>query len=108
MSMDIQKTNLKTMKYLNCLLDIVLFELYQGELKNNNFGCWTQLNEILIKNNYSDIKDNIVEYLYSTLSNDGHVIYSVGNHEILLTITSFGKRFCQTSSYSQPGVPIIK
>ena len=67
-------------------LDHILLELYERELASGNSQ----------------------DYYVDILSREGYMISSYRGNHIELTITSYGKQFCETSSYSQPNVPIIK
>ena len=77
-------------------------ELYERELASGNMQGWYSLNEIFTG------QYNSQDYYVDILSREGYVISSYRGNHIELTITSYGKQFCETSSYSQPNVPIIK
>ena len=79
-----------------------VLELYKKDLADGNLQRLYSLNEI-----FAD-QYNSQDYYVDILSREGYVIASYQGHQIELTITSYGKRFCETSSYSQPNVPITK
>ena len=83
-------------------LDHILLELYERELASGNMQGWYSLNEIFTG------QYNSQDYYVDILSREGYMISSYRGNHIELTITSYGKQFCETSSYSQPNVPIIK
>ena len=83
-------------------LDNILLELYERELASGNMQGWYSLNEIFTG------QYNSQDYYVDILSREGYMISSYRGNHIELTITSYGKQFCETSSYSQPNVPIIK
>lgn len=88
------------------ILDFVLSELYNKDIQNSVKGCLFSLDDILT--NKFSLTDGQKELISSILTKDGYVISSYRGNHIKLTITSYGKQFCETSSYSQPNVPIIK
>ena len=92
----------KISDYKNKILDHILLELYKKDLADGNLQRLYSLNEI-----FAD-QYNSQAYYVDILSREGYVIASYQGHQIELTITSYGKRFCETSSYSQPNVPITK
>ena len=83
-------------------LDHILLELYERELASGNMQGWYSLNEIFTG------QYNSQDYYVDILSREGYMISSYRGNHIELSITSYGKQFCETSSYSQPNVPIIK
>ena len=92
----------KISDYKNKILDHILLELYKKDLADGNLQRLYSLNEI-----FAD-QYNSQDYYVDILSREGYVIASYQGHQIELTITSYVKRFCETSSYSQPNVPITK
>ena len=86
----------------NKILDHILLELYKKDLADGNMQRLYSMNEI-----FAD-QYNSQDYYVDILSREGYVISSYRGNHIKLTITSYGKRFCETSSFSQPNVPIIK
>lgn len=88
------------------ILDFVLSELYNKDIQNSIKGCLFSLDDILT--NKFSLTDGQKELISSILTKDGYVISSYRGNHIKLTITSYGKRFCETSSFSQPNIPIIK
>ena len=92
----------KISDYKNKILDHILLELYKKDLADGNLQRLYSLNEIFTG------QYNSQDYYVDILSREGYVISSYRGNHIELTITSYGKQFCETSSYSQPNVPIIK